>query len=389
MNQLDALQKQYYKKMVQSELFFKVTALSLAKMVDMPHGTVYHNPRIDFNSVQEYTKNTDVIVQDTSTEDETLEINKTPIVPFGIDEVELLEIDYALLDDLAKKAAQVIKEDLDGNFFSEVKNASSSSDAPIKLTAGRDGNTVNVFSQAVAALVNDGVDITKLVSVIDPHTKATIGESALGNTYKEADMAFRRGFRGTFQDTMVNVSTLLTVDGTLTLDANASAGDTVTVNGAVFTFVTAIGSTAGNVLIGASATVTIANLMAAINGNPADAGTLYVEVSTRNRNRKLAGISTVATAGTLLLTSKRGYRKVSSLLTDAASGWGDIVINNVIMEKGAISLAVQKGINLVIKNKPLQLGSNFFTWMRYGIKTFAEGRDRMYRLQLIVQDSEI
>lgn len=58
------------------------------------------------------------------------------------------------------------------------------------------------------------------------------------------------------------------------------------------------------------------------------------------------------------------------------------------MEKGAISLAVQKGINVVTRDKPLQLGTNFFTWMRYGLKTFTEGADRMYRLKIVAQAAE-
>lgn len=265
-NQLTALQKQYYSKMVQKELYFRVSALSLAKMVDMPHGTTYHKPLIDFNTVQQYTKNTDIVVQDNVTADETLVINNTPIVPTGIDPIELLEIDYALLDTVAKNAAQVIREDLDGNFFSEILNATNSNDTPILLTTGASGNTVRTYAQAIASLVNEGVDEGALNIVADPHSIATIGESALGNTYKEADMEFRRGFRGQFVGAAVLRSTLLTATGDLAMATNPTANDTVTVNGVVFTFVLSIGSDAGNVLIGANAAASVDNLVAAING---------------------------------------------------------------------------------------------------------------------------
>lgn len=46
---------------------------------------------------------------------------------------------------------------------------------------------------------------------------------------------------------------------------NVTAGDTVTVNGKVYTFVTPIGNTEGNVLIGADANASLANLFMAIN----------------------------------------------------------------------------------------------------------------------------
>lgn len=339
-NQLSALQKQYYSKVVQKELYFKVSALSLANMVPMPHGTTFHKPLIDFNPVQSYVKNTDIIVSDNVTADETLTINETPLVATGIDAVELLEIDFELLDTVARNAAQVIREDLDGNFFAEILNAATTNTA-VKLTTGASGNTVNVFSQAVASLVNDGVDEMNLYTVSDPHTMATIGEAALGNTYSEADMVYRRGFRGTFTGTTMVRSTLLTATTSLNVATAPTATNTVTINDVVFTFVSTIGTAAGNVLIGANAAAARANLIAAVNG-AAGAGTTYVEVSNRNRTRRLSGIVVVESGTTMALTSSKGYRVVSQTLANGSDKWAAVIINNCIMEKGAISLAVQK-----------------------------------------------
>lgn len=67
---------------------------------------------------------------------------------------------------------------------------------------------------------------------------------------------------------------------------NPTANDTVTVNGVVFTFV-ATPTLPGDVDIGGSAAVSVDNLVAAINGG-AGAGTTYIEVSNRERTRKLA-----------------------------------------------------------------------------------------------------
>lgn len=385
-NQLTALQKQYYSKMVQKELYFKVSALSLANMVPMPHGTTYHKPLIDFNPVQSYVKNTDITVSDNVTADETLTIDKTPLVATGIDAVELLEIDFSLLDTVAKNAAQVIREDLDGKFFAQILNATNSG-AAVKLTTGASSNTVNVFSQAVASLVNEGVDENSLYTVSDPHSIATIGESALGNTYKEADLEFRRGFRGQFVGTTMVRSTLLTATTSLALATNPTSGDTVTINGVVFKFVAAPAD-AGDVDIAGSAAASVDNLVLAINGTGTPGTSTYIEVSNRDRTRKLSGITAVDATTSITLTSTKGYRVVSQTLTNASDKWAAVIVNNCIMEKGSISLAVQKGINVITRDKPLQLGTNFFTWMRYGLKTFTEGADRMYRLQIIVQDAE-
>lgn len=388
-NTLTALQKKQYSKEVQKELYFKVLALSMADMVPMPHGTTYDKPSIDFNDVDQYVKNTDISVQDTTTETEQLVINKTPIVPTGIDEVELLEISYDLLMTVARNAAQVIREDLDGNFFYEVMNAEHGNSTPVALVAtGASANVVSTYSTAVASLVNEGVDEQAIDMVIDPHSKALIGEAALGNTYQTSDVAYRRGFRGEFVGANTAMSALLTMTTSLNIATQPTNGDTVTFNGIEFTFVTSIGSDAGNVLIGASAATARANLIAALTGG-SGAGTTYIALTNRQR-RKLPKTAVIATEnGTAIdLVIKRGYRQVSSSLTAPADKFAAVVINNIIMQRKSISLAVQKGINVVTRDKPLQIGTNFFTWMRYGLKTFREGRERMYRLQIIVQAAE-
>jgi hypothetical protein len=387
-NELSSLQKIHYSKKVMSELFFKVTALSLAEMVDMPHGITYTRPKIDFNGLTSYVKNTDITVSDTDTDAESLTINQTPLVPFGIDEVELLEIDYALLDTLATRAAQQIREDIDGNFFNEVLNSDLTNASPITLTAGVSQNSVATYSNAVAALVNNGVDKTKLVSVIDPMSLSTIGNAAIGNTFNEADVSFRRGFTGQrFAGTMVNESTLLTTTTDLQLATNPSADDTVTINGVVFTF-KAVPALPGEVDIAGSAAGSVANLVNAINGTGTPSATTYIEVAANDRNRKLASITATDNTTSIGIVSKRGYRPMVTDMTNGSNNFDAIVINNVIMEKGAIALSIQKGINMVTRDKPLQIGTNFFTWARYGLKTFKEGKERMYRLQIVAAAAE-
>jgi hypothetical protein len=62
--------------------------------------------------------------------------------------------------------------------------------------------------------------------------------------------------------------------GTLTLTANPAAGETVTIGTKVYTFAETVGTTANRVLIGATASDTLDNLIAAVNGG-AGSGTVY------------------------------------------------------------------------------------------------------------------
>lgn len=62
------------------------------------------------------------------------------------------------------------------------------------------------------------------------------------------------------------VGTAIAATATLTSNnTNVSAADTVTIGGKVYTFVTPVGSTEGNVLIGADADASLLNLIRAIN----------------------------------------------------------------------------------------------------------------------------
>jgi len=104
-----------------------------------------------------------------------------------------------------------------------------------------------------------------------------------------------------------------------TLAANLTAADTVTVNGVVFTVV-AIPSAAGEVDLGATAEITIDNLVAAINNSSNYAtgvgiATSYFEVSTANRT-----ILNTAGAKALKVTAAIMDMETFSTLTVSEAG---------------------------------------------------------------------
>lgn len=73
---------------------------------------------------------------------------------------------------------------------------------------------------------------------------------------------------------VANTGSAAAATGTLTLVANPTANDTVTIGGVTYTFKATVGATANEVLIGASASGSLDNLIAAINGG-SGSGTLY------------------------------------------------------------------------------------------------------------------
>lgn len=79
----------------------------------------------------------------------------------------------------------------------------------------------------------------------------------------------------------VAIAAAVAATGTLTLTGNASDTETVTIGTKTYTFQTVLTNVDGNVLIGASASDTLDNLIAAINLG-AGAGTLYAAATTAN-----------------------------------------------------------------------------------------------------------
>ena len=122
------------------------------------------------------------------------------------------------------------------------------------------------------------------------------------NGFNVADSAYARGFRGDFLGMKVYETGNLTASVVFDMTVNVTAGEYISIFGQVFTFVASIGSTPGNVLVGASASASLTNLANAINLG-SGSGTTYIPQADTS---VLYGVTALAGASTLTLTSKRG-----------------------------------------------------------------------------------
>ena len=386
-NNFQDLLKQHYTRALQALLAERLIAMDLANTMlkeRLPDGNRVNFPRPQYQTVDEYTKYTDVSDQDVVAENEFLDIDKTPLISFVIDDIDAMENGWDIVSNTIENSFYMIKKSIEWNFFKEVVNAQSGNGTAIALDAN---NVVNTFGTAYAELVNEGVDDSNIVAVVDPFVINTIGIGALGNTYNVADEAFKKGYRGTFQNMTLAISTNLRCTGALALNNTVTADDTVTINGVVFTFKTALSTwpaVAGEVLAGANAGASRANLIASING-AAGAGTTYTPV---DKPAKLEGITASEVGTTVAITSLRGYKKVSQTLTHASNKWGALVIECPIMQRGSIHLVMQKEPGLKVQDVQKQLGTRYMLWSRYGIKTFTQGAERMYNLKVVAQVAE-
>jgi len=178
----------------------------------------------------------------------------------------------------------------------------------------------------------------------------------------------------------VYVAGCLTASRVFDMATNPTAGDTVVINGQTFTFVAAIGTTAGNVLIGASADATRVNLAALLNA-PGTTTANGVAVTDPSR---FEGLTATDSPGgdTLTVVSKRGTLIASSTMTNAANDWAAETLNCAIMEKGAVWMALRDNLKVRDAREPKKLVTNYTVLTRYGLVTPNSGKERMVRIAI-------
>lgn len=392
-NGFSAVVRQNWEKGIQAVLEKSLVSMDLATMRVIPDGTVLNIPRLAFQSTQTYTKYTDLTFADLTTASDTLTLNTNAVVTFSMDDLDEDDNYINITPNAIRQGGVKLKERLDGDFLNQILNANfvydnaglranSGAITPIALATGGSQNLSLVFGNSQASLINAGVDMSRLALVVDAFTMNTINTLGLETGFDVADEAFRnsvaRGYRGRFLGMSVYVAGCLTASRVLDMATQPTAGDTVTINGQVFTAASPIGTTAGNFLIGADVDATRANLAALLNA-PGTTTATGVAVNDPSRFEGLTATNNNST-DQLTVVSRRGTLIASSVMTNASNDWAAETLNCGIMEKGAIWMAIRDNLKVRDAREPKKLVTNYTVLTRYGIVTPESGKERMVRI---------
>jgi hypothetical protein len=144
---------------------------------------------------------------------------------------------------------------------------------------------------------------------------------------------------------------------------------------------TTLGSTAGNVLIGADLAASLTNITALLNA-PLTTTAQGVALSTANaaiitddlRIGSLCpnGVAVVATATTVTIVAKGSSRLTLSETAGNAS-WTKNYVHCYYGQKGAIDVAVQDNVDMEMRDEPRQRTTNIFCDCTAAVKTFTDG----------------
>lgn len=384
-NLLTSAVKQHWADMFEDNLEKDLLATELVRMESISNGTTKNIPRVNMQRAVSYVKYTPVTSKDIVTGNDQLVINETPMIPFEIDQIDMDDNYLDVTPELISDAGYMLKSVIDGDVMGEALQANltysstglgtGTTPVALSLSAGT-GYIPTVFGKSKARLVAAGVNPAKLCMVVDSDTMDELANLGIEKGFNVADESIQRGYRGMFKGMKVYESNNLTATRVLQLATNPTNNDTVTILGVTFKFVTTIGTTAGNVLIGASAAASLANLVSAVNGT-AGAGTTYIPVED---DSALAGVTATNQTTSILFTSTSGRLYASSALTAAADDFDAETVNCWITEKGAVRLALRNSVSIKQDSDPNSLVEKFKVWSRYGIKTTVRGKARMVRV---------
>ena len=383
-NNLDAFSPEYWSARTQRLLKKKLIAREIASMEEqatLRDGDMVHRPYYSDVVVNNYTKGTDVTVQDVSATDEYLVVNKSKEATVYIDEIDVKQNKYDAANKYIDRMTYALKKDIDWAFLQEVLNAEyTMDDGDMWGTAGNPvtvsvANVFKLFTLTEAKMnANDIEDTKPWFFVITPDVKANIQQTNLVNGFQQADAALRgtlkgMGYLGTWGNFNIFVSNNVAHSNLVTVSSLAAA-DTLTINGVTITFAAAPAN-AGE------CKPTAAALIGMINGVMGTAGD-YVEFDAADRAKLLSvNAKAVDNSGNVQIITAGSVAYAQSGVTlggEVAHCWAG--------QYGCTDMVIQKDVAVQKNKEPKKTGYNYLCWTLYGIKTFTEGAKRCIKVNV-------
>lgn len=367
---------------LQADLYVKNSAVYLANRsgenLINKEGKILHRPIMSMPSVGTYTPYTDIDFSQKSAEDQTLTVDTYKYAADEIDDTDAAQTPYSLPQHSSESIRRGLMNQVEQEFTSEFANARHSiSGSPVTVSST---NVVDIFAESDGILgsFDAPIDTAMRAAVLGPKTIAKLRASKAVRESGLGDRVLENGLIGPFLGYNVVMNNNLPWSATLSIGTQPTDGDTVVISGVTFTFKTTLGSTAGNVLIGADAAAARANLAAAVNGT-SGAGTTYVELSNENKYllREKRGLA--ATSAASMAFTGFGDISVSETLTASADVWSAQRQTSIFMVRGAIDLVLQlKELEIIRKEKGF--ADLVKGMIGVGTKTFNDGATLMVKM---------
>ena len=350
------------------------------------HGDVLHRPQTDDISVQNVVRGTDMTVDSQTISDETMTIQFERGVMTTLHGFDATQSNLDIAARYAMLTAEALSRQVDADVLGEVVNADTVLDAgDFGGTAGNgivvsDANIQKIYSKVRSKLGRLNVSESNRISVISYDVEEQMNNLVSGKETAQGDLALKKAYMGDFQDFKVFKSNQTRATGRWTPADNPTNGDGITFGGITLTFVSTIGTTPGNVLIGASTAETLDNIVTLINA-PATTTATGVALSTADA-RKVEHNFSITDGTTYIDVVCNGVGLLAAATDEVADVWSLEKQHLIFGVKGFTSLIVQDSTTNRITDAPYQNAKNFLSDILYGVKSFADQTRKMVRVEV-------
>lgn len=394
LNSLTAMSPTYWSRRMGRKLYKKDIFRALANFEEqavLKDGQKVDRPYRSNIVAENYVKGTALTAQDLTATSDQLTVDFIKAMLLYVDNVDKIQNKYSAANEWIDEAGRRLSNALDARFFYEVFSASDTiDDGDIGGTAGNGitvspTNVLNIIGAINMKLDTLDVPEDERFFVMSPRFWQQFWTYIAGKATLLGDKTGENGNLGHYGGLKLFKSRNLTGSGRWTPVDNPSNTATITIQGITFTFVTSIGTTAGNILIGASTAATIDNLVALINagGVTSDAGVSNVSLSTANQR---AVQEWVAVDGTTYIEVRvRGASYLTVTTSEVLDLW------TAARQLENLPAGRYKCIDAVIQKEPTiemastvsagKSGMNILPMTLAGFYTFNQGKSEMVRVE--------
>ncbi len=350
---------------MQKTLFVENTAVFLADTdaasVLSQDGKKVHKPIMSKARTGTYTPYSDITFKRQSATKQTLEVDTFEYAAEEIDWTDKKQTaKYNPVTFSAMSMQRNLNNRIEQNYLSKITGSKHTIDGA--TLGGASGSYVDfqgsaifdVFEAADTRLGSADAPLEGRTAVFGPHAIAAIRKLKSQRETPLGDSVMANGVIGPWNGWTIVQNNNLPWSASLKIATQPTDGDTVVIAGVTFTFKTTLGTTAGQVLIGGSASAARTNLKSAIEGG-GTAGTDYIELDTEDQFiiREKRHVRATIVSNDMNMTGY-GDIVVSETLTAAADVWSNQLQGAHFGVRGAIDLVVQidpNDIRIIEKEK--------------------------------------
>ena len=390
--------KKVDKLLGQRSVFMAVRGTIAEEVLRKNKGRTYNYLTLTEGTVQDYTPYSDATIDDLTVAANTLTLNKRPMYAFQWDlyDHETHQAAGSILERQAQAAAKKIDRDIGGEMFVGAVTQTSVNTFDDGNIGGSAGTSITWNTTNLPAIFTEGRALVRTNSgesgddfmIVTPSQLAKLEQSVLGNGFREADAALRRGIKpggngyiGNYLGVDLYECDIVPHSYVLTYTDQPSNSDTLTVGGVTVTAETTT-SSAGSFDIADAVDDTYANLASLINAPGTSTGGNTTAFSAANQ-RTIRGYFAVqdTSANTVTLYSKWGSATITESLDNATLGSQNT--NNILGKYEAIEEAHPFGVRSKVGDEPKSVVENFLTFTYSGTAVPSNNLERYIRMNTL------